>query len=109
MVDSASSGGRDEHMVWQNMWQVAKSDYLKLLPILMLAFYIAFIPHQNYPYLVHIDEWVHLANAKAMLQAGDATFLDPFSGQSPVGLTTCCQSTKWDTFNTEDFVIIRRR
>ncbi len=54
-------------MSWQNMWRLAKSDYLKLVPILALAFYIAFIPHLNYPYPVHIDEWVHLAWSKAML------------------------------------------
>ena len=72
-------------MVRQNMWRVAKSDYLKLLPILGLAFYIAFIPNQNYLYPVHIDEWVHLAYSKAMLQAQNVTFLDPFSGQSTMG------------------------
>jgi len=54
----------------QNAWRLAKSDYLKLLPILGLAFYIAFIPHSNYPYPVHIDEWVHLAFSKAVLRAG---------------------------------------
>ena len=67
---------------------LAKSDYLKLLPILGLAFYIAFIPHQNYPYLVHIDEWVHLAYSEAMLRVGSTTFIDPFGGQSAVGLSS---------------------
>jgi len=57
-------------MTWQNTWRVAKSDYLKLVPILALAFYIAFIPHQHYPYPVHIDEWVHLVNSKALMSAG---------------------------------------
>jgi len=52
-----------------------KFDYLILLPIIALAFYIAFIPHHNYPYPVHIDEWVHLASSKAMLSAGSTTFL----------------------------------
>jgi len=64
----------------ENIWQLAKSDYLKLLPILGLAFYISFIPHQNYPYPVHIDEWLHMAFTKAMLGAGDATFRNPFTG-----------------------------
>ena len=36
-------------------------DYLILLPIMALVFYIAFISHLNYPYPVNIDEWVHLA------------------------------------------------
>ena len=40
-----------------------KSDYL-LLPIMALAFYMAFIPHQGYPYAVHLDEWLHLAFSK---------------------------------------------
>ena len=75
-------------MSWQNWWQLAKSDYLKLVPILALAVYIAFIPNQNYPYLVHIDEWVHLAYSKAMLQAASTTFTDPFFGQGVVGLST---------------------
>jgi len=66
-------------------WLV-KSDYLKLLPILGLAFYIAFIPHLHYPYPVHIDEWVHLVQSEAMLQAGSTTFTEPFFGQSTIGL-----------------------
>ena len=67
-------------MSWQNIWRLAKSDYFKLVPILALAFYVAFIPNQDYPYPVHIDEWVHLAFSKAMMETGDATFTNPFSG-----------------------------
>ena len=52
-----------------------------MLPIMALAFYIAFIPHQGYPYPIHVDEWVHLAFSKAMVQAGSTTFVDPFFGQ----------------------------
>jgi hypothetical protein len=53
-----------------------------------LAFYLAFIPHHDYPYLVHLDEWNHLAYSKAMLQAGSTTFIDPFYGQSTVSLSS---------------------
>lgn len=53
-----------------------------------LAFYIAFIPHQNYPYPVHIDEWVHLANSEAILKAGSITFNDPFFGDAAMGLSS---------------------
>ena len=60
-------------MSWQNIRRLAKSGYLMLLPIIALAFYIAFIPHTNYPYPVHIDEWVHLTYFKAMLTAGGTT------------------------------------
>jgi len=53
-----------------------------------LAFYMAFIPHQSYPYLLHIDEWVHLANSEALLKAGSTAFSDPFFGGSPGGLSS---------------------
>jgi len=43
-------------MSWQNLLKWAKSDYLKLVPILGLAFHLASILHQGYPYLVHLDE-----------------------------------------------------
>lgn len=66
--------------------KIPRFDYLMLLPIMALAFYIAFIPHQDYPYPVHIDEWVHLAYANAMLETGSTAFIDPFMGQSTVGL-----------------------
>lgn len=57
-----------------------------LLPILGLAFYIAFIPHQNYPYPVHVDEWVHLARSEAILQSGSTTYVDPFLGEETISL-----------------------
>jgi len=75
-------------MSQQNTWQSIKADYLKLLPILALAFYLALMPHLNYPYPVHIDEWDHLVFSKAILQASSATFIDPFYGQSIIGLST---------------------
>ncbi|MFC2006767.1 hypothetical protein ACFLUQ_01205, partial [Chloroflexota bacterium] len=72
-------------MSWQNAWKLAKSDYIKLVPILALAFYMAFIPHLNYPYAVHIDEWVHIAHQNALLRVGDIYYPDPFSGQGSGG------------------------
>lgn len=57
-----------------------------LLPIMALAFYIAFIPHQSYPYPVHIDDWIHLANAQAILKAGSVDYIQPFYGDSVVKL-----------------------
>lgn len=70
-----------------NAHGIPKSAYL-MLPIMALAFYIAFIPHQGYPYLVHIDEWVHLAYSKAILQAGSTTVIEPFFGESTRGLSS---------------------
>ncbi len=75
-------------MMRHRMWQLAMSDYLKLVPILALAFYMAFIPHMNYPYPVHIDEWIHLAHSNAMVQAHDTTYFDPFLGQSIVSISS---------------------
>ena len=59
-----------------------------MLPIMALAFYIAFIPHQIYPYPIHVDEWVHLALSKAMLQSSSTTIIDPFFGAGTRGLSS---------------------
>ncbi len=70
-----------------NSWlvKVLTSDYLKLVPILGLAFYLASITHQGYPYLVHVDEWVHLACSNEIIKEGIAFGLtDPFRGGSPI-------------------------
>jgi hypothetical protein len=69
-----------------NIKKLFKIDYLLLVLTLGLAFYIAFIPHQNYPYPLHVDEWVHLANSQAMLQAGNTSYVEPFYGGATVGL-----------------------
>lgn len=67
-------------MNWQSVWQLAKSDYSKLVPILALAFYVAFIPHIDYPYPAHIDEWVHMAFSNGIFTEGSIIFPEPFSG-----------------------------
>lgn len=58
--------------------KVPKLDYLMLPLILALAFYIAFIPHHNYPYPVHVDEWIHLTLSKALMNAGSFSFSGSF-------------------------------
>ena len=86
-----------------NIHRSFKLDYLLLLPILGLAFYIAFIPHQNYPYPLHVDEWVHLARSKAMLQAGGTTFVDPFLGYGTMSLGSNLEAgfhLFWGVFQT---------
>jgi len=75
-------------MTLHNIRRILQSEYLRLLPILGLAFYIAFIPHQNYLYPLHVDEWLHLAYSKAMLQSGSTTFIEPFLGQSTISLSS---------------------
>ncbi len=68
-------------MVLNDTQRLGRSAFL-ILPVMALAFYIAFIPHQSYPYPVHIDDWVHLAYSDALLKAGSTTFTDPFFGTS---------------------------
>ena len=57
-------------MTLLNVRKILQFEHLMLLPILGLAFYIAFIPHQNYPYPLHVDEWVHLTYSQSILQTG---------------------------------------
>lgn len=64
-----------------------KSAYL-MLPIMALAFYIAFIPNIHYAYPLHIDEWVHMANSEAILKAGSVNYLQPFSGEWTTSLSS---------------------
>ncbi|MBA7477562.1 hypothetical protein ES707_12973 [subsurface metagenome] len=65
-------------MSWHKTRQLAQSDYLKLAPILVLAFYIAFIPHLNYPYPLHVDEWVHIARTNALMHPGSVNYPGSF-------------------------------
>jgi len=65
--------------------KLGKSDCLKLVPILGLAFYLASIPHQGYPYPVHLDEWIHLACSNEIIKEGAAFgLIDPFRGGNPI-------------------------
>jgi len=38
--------------------------------ILLLAGFMAFIPHIGYAYLLHADEWTHLTYAKTITKGG---------------------------------------
>ena len=64
-------------------WQkLAESDYWKLIPVILLAFFIAFIPHLSYPYPLHVDEWENLARSGAIMSAGGITSVDPLTGSA---------------------------
>jgi len=65
-------------MTQPNVHRIPKFDYLILLPIMALAFYIAFIPHYNYPYPLHVDEWINLVRSKALMETGNITFSGSF-------------------------------
>lgn len=72
-------------MMSQSPERLSKSTFL-MLPVIALAFFIAFIPNLNYDYAVHIDEWVHIAHNEALLRAASIDYPDPFSGQGSAGL-----------------------
>ena len=65
-------------MTLPNVHKIPTFDYLMLLPIMALAFYLTFIPHLNYPYPLHVDEWIHMVNAKALMGAGSVAFPGSF-------------------------------
>jgi len=68
-------------MNWQKVIKIVNSEYIKLLPILAFAFFMAFIPHISYPYAVHIDEWIHIAYSNALLRAGGISYIHPIFGE----------------------------
>lgn len=86
-----------------NIRKLLSLHYLILLTILGLAFFIAFIPHRDYLYPLHVDEWVHLARSAAIMQAGSATFIDPFSGGEVMSLSSNLEAgfqLFWGVFQT---------
>ena len=90
-------------MTLTNVRKILQLDYLMLLPILGLAFYIAFIPHQNYPYPLHIDEWIHIAHSNAILQSDNTTYVEPFFGEKTIGLGSNLEASFqlfWGVFQT---------
>lgn len=58
----------------------AGSDYLKLVAVMALAFYIGFLPHQGYPYPVHLDEWNNYTYSQAITASQSVGFPDPWYG-----------------------------
>jgi len=74
-------------MTLQKVWQILRSDYLKIVPVFVLTFYIVFIPHIDYPYPLHVDEWVHLVRSTAMLESGSITIAEPLLGRAPLSLS----------------------
>ena len=82
--------------------EIPKIDYMILPFIMVFAFYIVLLPHQNFPYPVHIDEWVHLAYSNAVLKASSITFIDPFLGERTIGLSANLEAAYhlfWSVFH----------
>ncbi|MFA5309411.1 MAG: hypothetical protein WC370_08025 [Dehalococcoidales bacterium] len=74
-------------MQQENGHSVSRSAFL-LLPVLALAFYIAFIPHQSYAYPLHIDEWLNLARTEGLQNAGTIAYPNVLSGGAPLELSS---------------------
>ncbi len=63
---------------------VVRPERFALALVLVLALFVALIPHQGYPYPVHLDEWTSLGFSQALVEEGRAPSLtDPFSGSWP--------------------------
>jgi hypothetical protein len=50
--------------------RVLRSEYTWLFVVLLLAYGLTFIPHLDYPYPLHTDEWMHLAYSRGIQEAG---------------------------------------
>ncbi|MCK5030513.1 MAG: glycosyltransferase family 39 protein, partial [Thermoplasmatales archaeon] len=50
---------------------VKQKGIIWLIPILVLACLLTFYPHLNYPHLLHVDEWFHIAQAKQIILSSD--------------------------------------
>ena len=51
---------------------------LLLVAILVLAFFMASIPHWEYAYPLHIDEWWHYGDTQSLIETEGIPFPDPF-------------------------------
>ena len=56
-----------------------------ILPLIMaLGFYLVFFPRLNYPYPLHLDEWIQMACSKELIREGNTISLSsPFLGGGP--------------------------
>jgi len=51
-----------------------------LFAIIALAFYMALYPRLDYPYPLHVDEWMHLGHTNEILETGHLNYPNPFQG-----------------------------
>jgi hypothetical protein len=51
-----------------------------LVAIIGLAFFMALYPRLDYPYPIHVDEWMHLGNTHQILDTGHLNYPNPFHG-----------------------------
>ena len=51
-----------------------------LVAIIALAFFMALYPRLDYPYPLHVDEWMHLGHTTQILNTGSLDYPHPFRG-----------------------------
>jgi len=54
--------------------KIKEKEILLLIPILSLVCLLTFHPHFNYPYLFHVDEWFHVAQAKQVVMQSNTNW-----------------------------------
>jgi hypothetical protein len=69
-----------------------KSPGFPLVGVLILAFYLAYLPHLSYPYPVHVDEWVLWAESRSVQQTASILFPSPFYGTISVDTRTVLET-----------------
>jgi len=77
-----------------------KKEIIWLIPILILACLLTFYPHLNYPYLLHVDEWYHVAQAKQVVLGSDINW---YTGETfALGLEQA-----WHTFLASIYILFK--
>lgn len=61
-----------------------KNEYFFLILILLIAFYLNFTPHRDYPYPVHVDEWTNVAFSQSLINSKSTVFIEPFMGEKMI-------------------------
>jgi hypothetical protein len=56
-----------DNKIYQRIKSIKNKELLMLIPIIILVCILTFYPHINYPYLLHVDEWFHIARAKQVV------------------------------------------
>lgn len=64
--------------IWPGTKIIKNWKIILLLSIFNIAFILTIFPHNNYPYLYHVDEWFHIARAKQIVLGSE---LDWHTGQ----------------------------
>src|SRR3989304_9553259 len=51
--------------------------------IIIAAFFMASIPHWQYAYPRHTDEWMHISDTQNLMETGSMNYPDPGNGGRP--------------------------